>query len=337
VSKRFSAQVEAAIQAAAKQHGIDPGILRAYVAIESGGNPNAVTGSYKGLLQLSDKEFARHGGGDIFNIGDNINAGTVKLRAEMADFERRHGRKPSAADLYMVHQQGPAGYAAHMARPDAPAWQNMLSTGEGRAKGEKWAKLAIWGNVPERYKQQFGSVDNLTSAQFTKMWADRVARGMGGGSQAPATEDHVRFAAPALAEAARATAANAPGADGLDKIGMHLLTERASQQPQQQLDQAGMNALAERVSAGENPISATVPGTLVGPQASDTPTNAAILGALKGSDYQGAVGAALGALGRSLGKQESFRFRPLAERVAPVTAQVSLAGSAPVGHLLRKG
>ena len=41
---------------------IDPRTMRAIRQIESGGNPNATTGSYKGLYQLSDGEFRRYGG-----------------------------------------------------------------------------------------------------------------------------------------------------------------------------------------------------------------------------------------------------------------------------------
>src|SRR3954466_4125070 len=47
---------------------ITPELMRAIQKIESGGNPNARTGSYKGLYQLSDGEFNRLGGkGSIFD------------------------------------------------------------------------------------------------------------------------------------------------------------------------------------------------------------------------------------------------------------------------------
>jgi hypothetical protein len=42
--------------------------MRAIRGIESSGNPNAITGKYKGLYQLSDSEFSRYGGrGSIFD------------------------------------------------------------------------------------------------------------------------------------------------------------------------------------------------------------------------------------------------------------------------------
>jgi len=51
---------------------IDPRTMRAIRQIESGGNPNATTGSYKGLYQLSDGEFRRYGGqGSIYDPAEN--------------------------------------------------------------------------------------------------------------------------------------------------------------------------------------------------------------------------------------------------------------------------
>lgn len=174
---------ESEIASAAQRYGIDPRLLGTFVKIESGGRADAQTGQYRGLLQLSAPEFAKYGGGDINSPTDNLNAGAAKLRAESDAFTQKYGRAPSANDLYMIHQQGVGGAAAHSANPDRPAWENMLSTAEGQQKGPAWARLAIWGNVPDDQKKAFGSVDNITSKQFTDMWAQKVARF--GGGEAP--------------------------------------------------------------------------------------------------------------------------------------------------------
>ena len=50
----------------------------------------------------------------------------------------------------------------------------MLSTGEGKQKGEVWAKKAIWGNIPNDIKKQYGSVDNVTSQDFMNIWKHKV-------------------------------------------------------------------------------------------------------------------------------------------------------------------
>jgi hypothetical protein len=181
----LSPQIEAAIERTARARGIDPATLRAFVMIESGGRPDVTTGSYRGLLQLSPQQFREHGGqGDIYDPQANLDAGAGKLSAMTQRFQQRNGRPPSSAELYLMHQQGEGGAAAHSANPSAPAWQNMASTAEGRQKGEEWAKRAIWGNVPNDVKARYGSVDNLTSADFMKMWGDKVAR-FSGGPQEP--------------------------------------------------------------------------------------------------------------------------------------------------------
>ena len=162
----------------AQRVGVDPAWMRKIMRIESGGDPGNVTGSYKGLFQLSSREFARHGGsGNILDPEQNTMAAANKLAQDKLAFKEKYGRDPSLGDLYMIHQQGEGGFAKHSQNPDRPAWQNMLATGEGQAKGEKWAKKAIWGNVPDQLKRQFGSVDNITSRQFMDMWGEKLESG----------------------------------------------------------------------------------------------------------------------------------------------------------------
>lgn len=174
----------------AKKHArtvLTPELMRAIKKIESGGNPNARTGKYKGAFQLSDEEFKKRGGrGDIFNEKENERVAALKLQEEADQVAKKLGRPLTPGEVYLVHQQGVGGATAHLTNPDQPAWRSMHSTGEGKSKGEGWSRLAIWGNVPDKDKARYGSVDNLTSGEFTKMWADRIARGGGGASPAAA-------------------------------------------------------------------------------------------------------------------------------------------------------
>ena len=173
------------LDAIARQYGIDPKTLRRFSQIESGGSPNARTGSYKGLFQLSDDEFSKWGKGNIFNPVDNASAAAAKIAADTQSFTQTYGRQPTAADLYLIHQQGSGGASAHMSDPSAPAWQNMASTAEGRQKGEGWAKQAIWGNIPDSAKtspsfnkEMFpGGVDTVTSQDFMRGWESKVNNG----------------------------------------------------------------------------------------------------------------------------------------------------------------
>jgi hypothetical protein len=184
---RVSTALEAAIGRASERYGVESSTLRAFALIESGGNPRASAGSYHGVYQLSQRIFRQYGGrGSIFDLDENTNVAARKLRAESDDFVQRYGRVPTALDLYMIHQQGVAGAAMHMSDPDAPAWLNMHRTGEGQMKGPKWARLAIWGNVPADERAQFpGGVDSLTSRQFMELWGRKIAKFGGYGPAVP--------------------------------------------------------------------------------------------------------------------------------------------------------
>lgn len=189
MARKYTPEIEQAIAEVAARREISPDMLRTFIAIESGGNPSVRTGSYKGLMQLSDAEFAKAGGqGSIYDTSANLDAGAVKLGAEMADFERKFGRKPTGAELYLVHQQGWGGAQAHWANPNQPAWKSMYATGEGQQKGEGWARDAIWKNVPSDVRERFGSVDNITSQDFVNLWNEKYSR-LGGGSTGVTPQD----------------------------------------------------------------------------------------------------------------------------------------------------
>ena len=185
-SVQFSPQLEGAIQRASERYSMAQSTLRAFAAIESGGNSRARTGSYYGVYQLSHSEFRKYGGhGNIFNPKANTDVAARKLRSESDAFSLQHGRAPTASELYMIPQQGVSGAAMHMANPDMPAWLNMYLTDEGQRKGPGWARLAIWGNVPADQRVQFpGGVESITSRQFIDMWATKMARFGGSGRDA---------------------------------------------------------------------------------------------------------------------------------------------------------
>jgi hypothetical protein len=50
----------------------------------------------------------------------------------------------------------------------------MCATDEGKAKGEKWCKRAIWENTLPGVKRVWKSVENLTSGVFLNMWQNQV-------------------------------------------------------------------------------------------------------------------------------------------------------------------
>jgi hypothetical protein len=171
--------IRAEIEQAATLFDVDMQMMKAFAKIESSYNPKAKTGSYKCLFQLSNWEFAKYWQGDIYDIRDCSIAAARKFATEATQFENDVGRKATAAELYCIHQQGYQGCAFHYAAPHQLAWKNMYLTSEGQEKGEKWARKAIWGNVPSDLKNTIkGGVEALTSGQFIALWTERVNRFM---------------------------------------------------------------------------------------------------------------------------------------------------------------
>jgi hypothetical protein len=156
--------------------GLDSNFMLAVAKIESGFDPKLRTGSYVGLFQLSKYEFGKFGSGQILGPRDNAIAAAYKIITEGILFEWVTHRKPTLSDLYLIHQQGWEGAAEHISQPDRIAWKSMCSTAEGAEKGEKWCKLAIWGNTLPAVKHTWKSVDKLTSGAFVEMWRGRVAQ-----------------------------------------------------------------------------------------------------------------------------------------------------------------
>lgn len=163
------------IKRASDAFGLDFNFMMAVAKIESGFNPNQRTGSYIGLFQLSHYEFGKFGFGEIRSPRDNAVAAAYKIVTEGIQFEWITHRTPDKSDLYLIHQQGWEGAAEHISRPARSAWKSMCATSEGREKGERWCKRAIWGNTLPTFKRTWKSVDNVTSEAFVGMWRGRVA------------------------------------------------------------------------------------------------------------------------------------------------------------------
>jgi hypothetical protein len=163
------------IKRASDAFGLDFTFMKAVAKVESNFDPKQRTGSYIGLFQLSKYEFGKFGSGDILNPRDNAVAAAYKIITEGILFQWVTGRKPDLNDLYLIHQQGWEGAAEHISRPDRIAWKSMCATGEGREKGEKWCRRAIWGNTLPSVKDTWKSVEKLTSEAFVGMWRERVA------------------------------------------------------------------------------------------------------------------------------------------------------------------
>jgi hypothetical protein len=155
--------------------GLDFTFMKAVAKIESNFNPKQRTGSYIGLFQLSNYEFQKFGSGDIRDSRDNTVAAALKMMTEAILFEMFTHKRPTLNDLYLIHQQGVEGAAEHVSHPNRLAWRSMCATDEGKEKGEKWCKRAIWGNTLPAIKRVWKNVNKVTSAAFVSMWQQRVS------------------------------------------------------------------------------------------------------------------------------------------------------------------
>ena len=97
-------------------------------------------------------------------------AAANKIANEKLQFEQIHDRPATLKDVYGVHQQGAAGYDAHLTNPSGVAWKNVRQY----YPSDKVAKDAIWKNLTPTMQAKYGSVDSVSSAEFTKDWGDRI-------------------------------------------------------------------------------------------------------------------------------------------------------------------
>jgi hypothetical protein len=164
------------IKRASDAFGLDFNFMKAVAKIESDFDPKQRTGSYIGLFQLSNYEFAKYGSGEILGARNNAIAAANKFATSAVLFELNTHKRPTISDLYLIHQQGTHGAAEHVSHPERLAWKSMCATEEGKQKGEQWCKRAIWGNTLPETKRVWKSVENLTSGAFVKMWQAQVDR-----------------------------------------------------------------------------------------------------------------------------------------------------------------
>lgn len=157
--------------------GLPVGYIGRLFQIESGGNPDARTGSHRGLAQLSPGLETRYGITDENRADPMAQAAAVAQEAteQAPQLAQVLGRKVSAADLYLAHQQGVVGAAALMTHPDEPAWRAVRPY----YKDDAAAKAAIAGNIPDGNPLKDLSVNQISAAAFVNVWHDKFNSRLG--------------------------------------------------------------------------------------------------------------------------------------------------------------
>ncbi|EKF43331.1 hypothetical protein NA8A_04848 [Nitratireductor indicus C115] len=111
------------IVAAAQRHGVDPAALMKMAELESSFNPNAKnpSSSAGGLFQFVDSTAAQYGLANRYDPAQAADAAARLARDNAAHLQKVLGRKPTAAELYLAHQQGAGGAGKLLANPNARA------------------------------------------------------------------------------------------------------------------------------------------------------------------------------------------------------------------------
>jgi hypothetical protein len=150
------------ITKAALRHGVDPTGLIKTAGIESHFNPNAKNprSSAGGLFQFVDSTAKQYGLSNKYDAAQSADAAARLWKDNKDSLTRSLGREPTNGELYLAHQQGPAGAAKIIKNPDA----SVAST-----VGKAAAHL--------------NAGSGMTNRQFVNMWTRR----MGGGSGTPET------------------------------------------------------------------------------------------------------------------------------------------------------
>lgn len=104
----MSQEIQDKISAQAKKYGLDPVMMQKIAAMESGGNPNAIskTGAL-GLYQFTGQTASGVGIKNRFDVDQNIEGG-MKLTAQNMAMLKKSGLPVTAENIYMMHQLGPS-------------------------------------------------------------------------------------------------------------------------------------------------------------------------------------------------------------------------------------
>lgn len=105
------------------KYNLPSGYLDRTYQIESGGNPNAQNpnSSAGGGFQFIDSTARQYGLTNKNDLGASADA-AARLAADNREvLVRTLGREPTAAELYLAHQQGAGGAAKLLSNPNAPA------------------------------------------------------------------------------------------------------------------------------------------------------------------------------------------------------------------------
>lgn len=148
------------ITSAATQYGVDPNVLISIARTESNFDPMAQNprSSAGGVFQFLDATADQYGLQDRFDPVQASDAAARLTRDNAVQLRRLLGREPTAAELYLAHQQGATGASKLLTNPNARAVDVV---------GRQQVLLN-------------GGTEDMTAGEFANMWTNRA-----GGVPAP--------------------------------------------------------------------------------------------------------------------------------------------------------
>lgn len=167
---QVASNIRQVISNAAQKYGVDADTLTTIAWLESRGNPNAENpnSSAGGLFQQTNGNAKQYGVANRFDAAQSAEGAAKFLRDNIAYLSGKLGRAPTVGELYLAHQQGPAGAAKLLSNPSARA-VDVVGAEAVRLNG---------GNA------------SMTAGEFANLWIKKAEHAAGAGIDTDA-----RFAA----------------------------------------------------------------------------------------------------------------------------------------------
>lgn len=221
------------IATAAARHGVPAQALIRVAEIESRMNPGAKnpTSSAGGLFQQTDGNAAQYGVANRFDAAQSADGAARFMRDNTRYLRRVLGRDPTVGELYLAHQQGPAGAARLLSNPDALA-SNLVGRDAVRLNG--------------------GDPDTTTAAAFASKWVSKAGSQPVTGDLTPVVArvpldgsvDPSRFTVTRTPVEIEVTGGEPPVLTGRDTIFGRAYDEVLTRHYQAQLDDAMLSGTA---------------------------------------------------------------------------------------------
>lgn len=155
--------------------GLPSGFLERTAQIESSGNPAAKnpSSSAGGLFQQIDSNAKQYGVTNRFDPMQSTNGAVRFAQDNQKTLRKTLGRDPTAAELYLAHQQGGGGASALLGNSS----ENVVSVLTRVYKGnEKQARNVVRLN---------GGREDMTAGEFANIWINKFNSGKGSPTSTP--------------------------------------------------------------------------------------------------------------------------------------------------------